>query len=67
MEKAVTVRARIPGLPDFLVLEDKTGMTIAQVSVADVSDADIRDMGKRWTEAMLEHAKKKRSAREGAE
>lgn len=55
------VYARVPVLPNFVTLcREQGGVEVGQVSVGDLTDEDIVDLGKRWTEALLAHAKRKR-------
>ena len=56
------VYAQVPQTPNFVTLLKDGGIPVATgISIAELADEDIVDLGKRWTEALLESAKQKRA------
>lgn len=53
----IAVSVETPSLPNFV----KVGG--ASVDVADLSDNDLRGLGREWTEALLIHAQRRRDQR----
>lgn len=53
---------KTPQVPNFLVLNESdanTGHTVS-VGIGVLTDSDLRRIGKRWTEKLIENAKAKR-------
>ena len=55
--KSVTIRP--PPAPNFMLI-DVNGVEIGSVSIAEVSDDDLKEVAERWTKALLEHAQARR-------
>lgn len=47
---------KMPSLPNFLILESGE-----KVDVKDVTDRNLRKIGKVWTQALVEHAQNRRN------
>ncbi len=64
-----TVVLETPSPPNFLFVDGLVVEgTAAKVSIADVPDAELKKLGKRWTDNLLERAaelRKNRSAKPG--
>lgn len=48
---------KVPTVPNFLVFEDESGT----VPIHEVSDDDLRMIGKLWTQALLARAARRRA------
>ncbi len=55
--KSVTIRT--PLVPNFVFIE-VNGVEIGSVSIAEVSDEDLKEVAERWSKALLEHAQSRR-------
>lgn len=62
--KTVTVKAsvKLPNLPNFLIISETPEGASAPgtIDVADITDEALRQLGKEWTEALVEHARLRR-------
>lgn len=57
---------KVPTLPNFLTVVIPGGAELAKISIGDIREDDLRELGKRWTEELVAHAKAKRAAAAGA-
>ena len=62
--KTITVRAcvNVPRVPNYLRIDDDH-----KLSIADVPDDELRNIGEAWTEALIERAAEIRRTSEGEE
>jgi len=51
----ITIRAQVPRVPNFLLTDGKP------YPVGDISDRELRAIGKLWTDALLESAQRQRA------
>ena len=57
----------LPSLPNYIRLpSDKRGMSHATFDVADLTPPQLRDIAQRWGTALIQHAQRRRHAREAA-
>lgn len=47
---------KLPRLPNFLILDDDAG----KIPVEALSDESLGQIGEMWTEALIEHARRRR-------
>ena len=58
------IEMELPSLPNFIrAKETMKGQERSVIDVADFSDEELREIGKEWTEALIEHARERRSDR----
>ena len=55
----VTASIIVPRTPGFFRLEEQESATIP---IEDVSDDELREIGRLWTEELVEHAQQRRAA-----
>ncbi len=62
---AYTIVLETPEPPQFLFVEglEIVGTETARVSIADVPDGELRKLGKKWTDALVERAAGLRKSR----
>lgn len=48
------VEVKIPMIPNFILVGNES------ISIAHFTDKQLREIGKEWTEKLIEHAKSKR-------
>lgn len=60
MTASVAVSLVLPSLPNFIRVAGKMDRS---VDVADMDDKTLTDIGREWTDALIQHAKKRRSQR----
>lgn len=51
----------LPTLPNFVTVMREGGHELAKISIGELSDDDVKELGQRMAAALLEHAKKKRA------
>lgn len=54
---SIAAFVRLPILPNFLISSARV------YDIADVSDADLKKIGRKWTTALIRHAKSRRERR----
>jgi hypothetical protein len=58
----IKVRLALPMRPNFILVEGDRDDR-ASYDVADLDDEILREIGRQWTEALIAHARKRRSER----
>ena len=53
------LKIKLPSLPNYLSIESSYTNN-ANIDVKDLSDDDLKNLGKEWTEALLKHARERR-------
>ncbi len=53
------LKVKLPSLPNFITV-DSSFTNKAIIDVADLSDTDLKELGKEWTIALIKHAKDRR-------
>jgi len=63
LELTKRMSVELPTMPNFLKVSEtfgENGIKDHTVSVIEFTDQQLREIGKNWTEALVEHAKEKR-------
>ena len=66
MVEIPTVKVATPRVPNYLMFEDNViiGLKNAKISVADIPDDQLREIGRAWGEKLVERASEIRRSRE---
>ena len=51
----VRIQVKVPSVPNFILTEDGRS-----IDIKDLPDSTIREIGRRWTDKLLDHAWKRR-------
>jgi hypothetical protein len=54
---SIKAKVKVPMVPNFIRTES---VMYSSVDVADCTDAELEELGKAWTNALIENAKKRR-------